>query len=75
MGVAETITIYWYLDVRQPDVLDNLREAGLLCGVPRAEPDEELVISRPSRFEQYRQMMEHASWKRIGGRIRQVRWV
>ncbi len=79
MGVANTIQLYWLLDVTQPEVLDALRDGGLLRQMPCVEPEADILVDGrplhdgPSRLEEYRRMMQHGAWRRVRGRLRQVR--
>ncbi len=88
MGVADTITVYEYIEATHPFVLAYLIWARLLTWCPhlppeRAEPETIVIDGRP-----YRDVTDlatasdvgagnapgHDAFRRVHGALRQVRW-
>ncbi len=85
MGVAGTIIIYAYLEATQPQVISELRRRRLLRRAPGARSAETVLVDgRPyvdltERVTEaaidHRPEMDHPAYRRIHGRVRQVRQV
>ncbi|MDI6872132.1 MAG: hypothetical protein QME79_12470 [Bacillota bacterium] len=85
MGVAGTIIVYLYVEAKQPAILAELRRRRLLRRAPGPRPVAAILVDgRPyvdltERVTEaatgYRPEMDHAAYRRIHGRLRQVRQV